>query len=645
MECELCLNPWNTDIRIPKLLSCGHTFCQPCLMDILKKLMEQKTTFKCPSCKIEMKSITKNKDILNLPNNNALVSLVGKIENQKTKTNTSNASLSMSFQMNNVSYLNTDIYNNSFQNEDIPKNNLQNNSNNYKNLIYSNNNYFFPICQIHKNKSYFFITKENKKYHVCNECLKTNKYENLEPIPNLKAQNEYKINSCKNKTKILKEEINRIENFLNSYQKNFEIENKKKIKELFDYINQIVLFNKTTAETLFNQCKKEQQAQIDKKSKELCFLKKELDLFTKKLNELSELNTNNPLPESQIELDSIYNKLGNYLNYENEINLFTMNIIIKEEIKESLFKLIQTSCQFEVDFLKMKNGELPTVKDLLNKSKAWPCNCGDLNNIQGKIICNNCSKYRPLETYKNILFNPLFITKTEKKEYQMRRKHEWKVFQSLMKKNLNKTKNNFYFAIDSTWFNNWRCFVSNDLTEKILSNNEKHISENKKLGVLPPGIINNIKLSDTNNIHGRYKLKPGLKIKKDYFVLNQLLWEWFLLNYDGGPEIIVENNNECQYLLLSIQENNPKKVKNNNNSENKFNTLTETKDCENNIKTNDNNEEKDNNNEKKINTEIIDNRKSYDLNDVIDNDDDNTNNNQIKIGIKIKSLMNENIDK
>ena len=118
MECELCLNPWNTDIRIPKLLSCGHTFCQPCLMDILKKLMEQKTTFKCPSCKIEMKSITKNKDILNLPNNNALVSLVGKIENQKTKTNTSNASLSMSFQMNNVSYLNTDIYNNSFQNED-----------------------------------------------------------------------------------------------------------------------------------------------------------------------------------------------------------------------------------------------------------------------------------------------------------------------------------------------------------------------------------------------------------------------------------------------------------------------------------------------------------------------------------------------
>ena len=26
--------------------------------------------------------------------------------------------------------------------------------------------------------------------------------------------------------------------------------------------------------------------------------------------------------------------------------------------------------------------------------------------------------------------------------------------------------------------------------------------------------------------------------------MNQLLWEWFLLNYNGGPEIIVENNED-----------------------------------------------------------------------------------------------------
>ena len=149
-------------------------------------------------------------------------------------------------------------------------------------------------------------------------------------------------------------------------------------------------------------------------------MRNELDLFDKKLKELFDLNKKGPLPESQIELDNVYNKLGNYLNYENE-----------------LFDLIQNSCHFDIDFLKMKNGELPTINDLLNKSIEWSCNCGDKNNKKGKIICNSCSKYRSLETYKNIIFNPMLVTNAEKKELHMRRRHEKKVFQTLMKKIIN----------------------------------------------------------------------------------------------------------------------------------------------------------------------------------------------------------------
>ena len=633
MECEICLNPWNIDIIIPKILPCGHIFCQKCLEKILIQLKEQKDTFKCPSCKDEIKSIITYKDIINLKSNNTLISLIGKMENQKIKTNISHASLSMSFQKNNTGYLNSEIYNNSPNEENLIGNY---NNNNYKNNIYNNTN-SFPICQIHKSKANFYITENEKIIYICNECLQTEEYKDLTPLPNLRVQNKYKINSSISKIQILKEEINRVENFLKTYQENFEVENKKKINELFDYINKIVLYNKTTAQTLFYQCKKEQKSQIDKKMKELYFLRNELDLFDKKLKELLDLNQKGPLPESQIELDNVYNKLGNYLNYENELYLFTINIHIKDEVKESLFDLIQNSCHFDIDFLKMKNGELPTINDLLNKSIKWSCSCGDINNKQGKIICDSCSKYRPLETYKNIIFNPMLITKAEKKELQIRRKHEKKVFQALMKKVINNKKNNFYFALESSWFNNWKCFISNDLTEQISANNEKHISENTTIGVLPPGPINNQKLCDENENQGKFKLKPGLKEKKDYYIINQLLWEWFLLNYDGGPEIMVENHKESKTCLYCIKESISKLATNENKFQDNIEGSNTKKQIYENIKNN-----KENNilQEKK---ELLEEKLFNNLNDSSQNEN-LYENNTIKTGIKIKNMMGENIE-
>ena len=533
MECELCLNPWNSDFRIPKILPCGHTLCLKCLYGIMDK-RKKEDIFKCPSCKREIDSIKNKKDIINLPKNNQLLSLIEKVETQKSRTNVSNISMSMSIPVN-TSYLDSGGLNLNYLSNDES--------------VSGFNNYFYPICTLHKNKATFYTIVDGRTNYICNECLQSVLLENPSPLPNLKAQNEFKIDSCKNRTKILKDEVERIENFLNSYQNNFELDNQKKIDELFDYINKIVSYNYTTALTIFNQCKKEQKNQIDKKIKELKFLKNEVDSFDKKLDEISDINDKKPEPETQLELDNLYNKLSNYINYENELNLFQMNISIKDEVKDSLFDLIQNAIQLDVDFLKMKNGDLPTIKELLNKSSTWCCTCGELNNYLGKIICNSCSKYRPLETYTNIIFNPMFVTKEEKKELNMRRRHESKVYQSLMKRDKENNKEIYFYAIETSWFNKWKCFVSNDLSEKIMSNNDKHISDNKIIGVLPPGIINNIKLCDIYKPHGKYRLKSGLKIKKDYFVINQYLWEWFLLNYGGGPEIPIDGYNSSLFCI------------------------------------------------------------------------------------------------
>ena len=540
MECDICQLKWSIENIIPLILPCGHTFCQSCILSQIKK--NNKKTFKCPACNTDLNSLKTEDDVLNLRKNSALLTLIDKVQTCKIN-NISN--VSMSSQTLNASHINNQDNNNSriLQNYDLLNNDF-----------YKNGEFFFPICQTHKNKANFYNIIEKNKNFYCNECIQTNVLENLKPLPFLKAQNIFKINSCKNKIKILRNEVNRVENFLKSYQKNFEITTKKKIEELFDFITKIIQYNYTMAKTLFQQCQKEQNNQIEQKTSELKFLLKELDSFEKKLENIIKPGKNKekyiPDPESQITLDNVYNKLSNFINYENELNLFQMNISVKEEDKDALFNTLQNMCQLDIDFLKMKNGELPTIKELLNKSSTWPCDCGVLDNANGKIICKGCSKYRPLETYSNLVFNPLLAEKREIKEFNMRRKHEEKVYQSLAERNMDNLKHAYFFAIDSLWYNKWKSFINNDdKSSKYLENFNKNISENKKIGILPPGIIDNSQICEINkeikgsNIKGgKYKLKKGLKKDRDYVIINQYLWEWFLLNYNGGPEIQLDDN-------------------------------------------------------------------------------------------------------
>ena len=546
MECDICQLKWNTENIIPRILPCGHTICQSCIIKQIKNKSGQ--VFRCPNCDREINSLESPKDVLNLRKNSALLALIDKVQTYKSNNNISN--ISISSQNLNYSNLNPDI-NNSRINNNKDQSNLEE--------FYQSGEFYFPICQIHKNKANFYNIIDSKKNFYCNECIQTTNLENLKPLPFLKAQNEFKINSCKNKIKILRNEICRVESFLKSYQNNFEVNNKKKIDELFEYINKIIQYNYTTAKTLFKQCLKEQKNQIDKKTSELKFLYKELESFEKKLDNVYKYNKDKyvPEPESQITLDNVYSKLSNFINYENELNLFQMNISIKEEDKDSLFNMIQNTYQLDVDFLKMKNGELPTIKELLNKSSTWPCDCGILDNTVGKIICKGCSKYRPLETYTNLVFNPLLSEKSEIKEFNMRRKHEEKVFQSLSIRNMDNLKHAYFFAIDISWFNKWRSFIYNDdKTSKYLENYKKYISDNKKIGILPPGIIDNSKICIPNKEKKKgcpsYILKPGLILDKDYCIVNQYLWEWFLLNYRGGPEIqLSENINDAHTSIDS----------------------------------------------------------------------------------------------
>lgn len=63
LACAICHDRFNERERVPRVLTCGHTFCQRCLVD-LKKC----NILLCPTCRQyftpDIKSLTKNFVIL-----------------------------------------------------------------------------------------------------------------------------------------------------------------------------------------------------------------------------------------------------------------------------------------------------------------------------------------------------------------------------------------------------------------------------------------------------------------------------------------------------------------------------------------------------------------------------------------------------
>ena len=63
INCPICYDTYNDKDKIPRILHCGHTFCQICLMDL-----RTSNILTCPTCRKvfspEVKQLIKNFTIL-----------------------------------------------------------------------------------------------------------------------------------------------------------------------------------------------------------------------------------------------------------------------------------------------------------------------------------------------------------------------------------------------------------------------------------------------------------------------------------------------------------------------------------------------------------------------------------------------------
>jgi hypothetical protein len=539
MECDICLVEWDSVIHIPRILSCGHTICEVCLLGMLKKakplpiILERnnnanKSEMFCPSCMKKQPEISNEEDIKKLIKNINLLRITEKIESKKNFLLQSHRSMLTS--RDNFNFNTTSI-------------------------DYMSNNY-------------------NEKFETLSSKIEnTNcQLKNTQPSQNNFEENLFKIDSTEIKLTLIKQELERLQEFFDSYLSEFEKTSMFKLEDLFDYLQKLITYNYNTAKTVIQQCKKEQSLHIESKVNEIKFLFDEVSQIENKLNKISiDQNDENFVSKCTNEIDEIFNRVNNFMNYDSELALYDMKINFKENIKESLFDFIQNSYNVDVDFLQIR-GETPTINHALQKETLWSCVCGEMENPHSEVRCHNCGIFRKLETFENIISNPNQISKDELLILKSRRKQEIKIFQEILNsnnthdensRNLNKNKNSCsekFYAINMEWFLLWKCFVTNDLSEKILSNSKKRISLNKGIGVLPPGCISNFNLFNLWEKNLSFseltvsKLRPKMRKNEHYIIIKEAMWKFFYSNYNAHIKIELRNNKDIYSGFSSASE-------------------------------------------------------------------------------------------
>ena len=64
-ECSICFCQYDKYQKVPRVLRCGHTFCEACL-DEMKQPPAKRNSIICPNCRVPTENVLSTK---NLPRN------------------------------------------------------------------------------------------------------------------------------------------------------------------------------------------------------------------------------------------------------------------------------------------------------------------------------------------------------------------------------------------------------------------------------------------------------------------------------------------------------------------------------------------------------------------------------------------------
>ena len=161
--------------------------------------------------------------------------------------------------------------------------------------------------------------------------------------------------------------------------------------------------------------------------------------------------------------------------------------------------------------------------------------------------------------FKNLVHDPMNVTDFELNFLDQRRKLEKKLIldkdleadDDEDEENKDDSTKKIWYMISGEWLYQWKCFISNKISNSSSVSNEQKsrvlLSENRDIGVLPPGPIKNDGFftrdpnnSEKGNDPNSFIIKPDLELNVHYRGVNHQVWHLLFKIYGGGPVIARE---------------------------------------------------------------------------------------------------------
>ena len=164
--------------------------------------------------------------------------------------------------------------------------------------------------------------------------------------------------------------------------------------------------------------------------------------------------------------------------------------------------------------------------DVLERDRVWQCIKCHRDYRHDVIFCKDCTAFRPLEMFKNMLYHPDNISQFERGFLDARREMEKTLIMNQDEEAARhrNEENQTFYIISQDWLMKWKNWITN-----------RRSKDGKSSVCLPPGPICNTQL-----FYGkmnRQKVRPNLVLDTDYRAVSQEQWHLLLNIYGGGPII------------------------------------------------------------------------------------------------------------
>lgn len=121
---------------------------------------------------------------------------------------------------------------------------------------------------------------------------------------------------------------------------------------------------------ILKHCNADQKSQINQKISELTELSNELDIAENEIQKY-DFEDDSQIIKISKEINKIYQKVNFFLNYDLDLNLYSMKIGIKEEVKEKIFEIIQDSYYTDIEFVQIKGGKKKFFKIRTSENERY----------------------------------------------------------------------------------------------------------------------------------------------------------------------------------------------------------------------------------------------------------------------------------